>query len=453
MLSACFPGRPRTWSAKSRSSLVKASECKDRASLSFEVDRKLEKPGKRLADDDDVAVDRQRQRSRSAAVIEDPKSIMSFRLHVGSKQTDEDCAYEREELRRALEGEAHYEQFKDAVDEGVLRRFLTARDNDVDKAKAMLLVALRWRAERMPFRHNYAELERQHSYGCMRVAGKDRWGRPVVVLDNSADRCTDVGIQMRCLAFVLEHALRIMEPPVEKYAVFIHLSNFSILNNPPMASTRETCAMVTTCFPECCGTVVLHNAPRVFAAAFAAARPFIDNHTLSKMHFTVGDDSPGTANDAKLQYLFGPNWRELTGARQPKESSKSSPGYVHRKCWRRVLVEECEWRRRRGNKGTLRHELTNWPGGNPDQVPENPCLVHPEEDDATPSMHAESFPADHGEARALKAEKLGEATSTSDGRPTSMWMMLLCLVLVATVLLLLRQVQLLQTELEHFRRR
>eukprot|EP00971_Amphidinium_carterae_P186092 3693901-Amphidinium_carterae.1 len=224
-----------------------------------------------------------------------------------------------------------------------------------------------------------------------------------------------------------------MEPPVERYAIFITLTDFTIFNNPSLAVVRETCAMVTSCFPECCGTIILHKAPRVFQAAFAAAKSFIDPHTMSKIHFIVGDDRPGTANDAKLQVLLGSNWRQLTGVQDPKESPSSSRGYVHRECWRRVLLEERDWRRRTGNVGPGKHDLVEWPGGDPDVVPLDPCYIKLT-DGNRPSISRASEPKLHqldrrGITDMQQQERHKAGLSLSIGHAA-------CMILVALLLLL-----------------
>jgi hypothetical protein len=68
------------------------------------------------------------------------------------------------------------------VDNLTLRRFLRARDHNVDKAGAMLLKFLRWRAEAapggsVPEEAVRGELEQDKVY----MGGVDRTGRPIIV--------------------------------------------------------------------------------------------------------------------------------------------------------------------------------------------------------------------------------------------------------------------------------
>ena len=110
------------------------------------------------------------------------------------------------------------------------------------KAAALLKQALAWRRKRKPHVIDYAEVEKESRTGKLRVApALDRWGRPVVVFDNSVQNTKDPAAQLRCLAFVLEHALRRVDgTAASKYVIFMHLNDFSLLNNPPWSVTKET---------------------------------------------------------------------------------------------------------------------------------------------------------------------------------------------------------------------
>jgi hypothetical protein len=196
-----------------------------------------------------------------------------------------------------------------------------------------------------------------------------RHGRAVVIFDNSCENTRDADAQMRYLAFSLEHALRRCAGPVQKFVVFMHLSNFSLRNNPSWSVTKETALMTSCCFAECCGHIVLHRAPSIFAMAFRLVTPLIDPKTATKIVFASGDDSEGSPNDVLLTDILGPDWRAITGAGGARESSASSPGYAHEANWRRTLEDELNWRLAHRNEGPLRHELRNWPGGDHATLP------------------------------------------------------------------------------------
>lgn len=133
--------------------------------------------------------------------------------------------------------------------------------------------------------------------GKIYIPGKDQWGRPIMVFDNSvqvrgfhllinrrityllllfsflypfpfvrlSQNTTDVENQMRFLAWNLEFLIREMDVDantdkfVDKYLIFMHLENFSFLNMPPFKATRETITMLTTCYPERLGHCILYK--------------------------------------------------------------------------------------------------------------------------------------------------------------------------------------------------
>lgn len=69
------------------------------------------------------------------------------------------------------------------VDDLTIRRFLRARDLDVEKASAMLLKYLKWRRMFAPNGHiSVSEVENEIAQNKMFMQGRDKMGRPVAVL-------------------------------------------------------------------------------------------------------------------------------------------------------------------------------------------------------------------------------------------------------------------------------
>ncbi|KAH8069147.1 hypothetical protein JL720_12054 [Aureococcus anophagefferens] len=275
-------------------------------------------------------------------------ALVTKRWHVYPSHVESDHkATKAAELLAALRAEPGFDEWRWYFDDAaVLRRFLTARDDNVAKAKALLLDALAWRGRRRPHVIDYAEMERERA-GKLRVAESlDRWGRPVVVFDNTVQNTKDSAAQLRCLAFVLEHALRRVDGTrVSKYVIFMHLSDFSLFNNPPWSVTRETMLMLMSCFAECCGHIVVHGAPRVFRGVFAAVKPLIDPKTATKIVFV----SPGDAEEPIMRDLVGDDWRALTGAGLARETPASSQATATAVL--AALAADEAWRKRTGNAG------------------------------------------------------------------------------------------------------
>jgi len=102
-------------------------------------------------------------------------------------------------------------------------------------------------------------MEIESRTGKIFVSGKDKWGRPVIIFNNECQNTNDVDDQMTFLAFNLELAIKEMGDAVDKYVIFMHLYDFSLLSSPPMRSTKETIEMLTKCFPERLGHCILYQ--------------------------------------------------------------------------------------------------------------------------------------------------------------------------------------------------
>ena len=230
--------------------------------------------------------------------------------------------------------------------EDCLWRYLVARQGDVKAACAQLIETLKWRSSKRPDLIRAAEMEHQAVTGKVSVRGKDRHGRPIIVLDNERENIRDIDEQMRFLAWNMERATRAMGDGVHKYLVFIHLENFSIWNAPPMRCTRETLRLMQQCFAERLGHIVLFRGPAYFKIFFNAIKMFIDAKTVSKAVFVTGNASvvaEGSADDSMLKQLIGDDWKVLCGVEQPQAAPDVSIGYDHPTYWSAVVEEESAW--------------------------------------------------------------------------------------------------------------
>ena len=133
--------------------------------------------------------------------------------------------------------------------------------------------------------------------------------------------------------------------------------------------------MLICCFAECCGHIILHNAPSVFSVAYRLVKPLIDPKTATKILFVTDSD------EAKMTELIGENWRAITGAGRPRQDERSSPGYDHSVEWPITLENDRKWRERTGNEGPLSHEFT----GYSDDEPASPLAIEMARSVVTPS--------------------------------------------------------------------
>ena len=244
--------------------------------------------------------------------------------------------------------------------EHTLRRFLIARNWNVEIAAQLLEGCLMWRTKRQPYwvlsepeSAISKEFEHESVTGKIQVPGTDRWGRAVLIFDNSVQNTTGHDAQMRFLAWNMELCYRTMQGGSDKICLFMHLNNFSFFNNPPMESTKETIQILCNNYPESLGSCVIYQPPAFFSGVYSAVKFLIDPKTRSKFHFINGDVSTGSLNDRKLCYLIGDNWRTITGATleavetRPsayhRRDIQSALGFRHESYWRDVLEREKKW--------------------------------------------------------------------------------------------------------------
>ncbi len=246
------------------------------------------------------------------------------------------------EFRVALQDFPLYHKHMDWADDAQLLRFLIARNFNLPASLELIKGAMKWRDHRKP-----SEIEQSHHWpdrmakesetGKIYCPGFDKWGRSVLVFDNTVQNTNSIDDQMIFLAWNLEFAIKLMKPQVDKYLVFMHLGNFSFFNTPPLASTKETINMLCNCFPERLGHCIAYQPPSVFRVFFNTVKGFLDAKTASKMVFIIGDVSEGSKNDLKMRELVGDNWKELVGAEQPVVKKGCGPGYDHDAFWPTVM--------------------------------------------------------------------------------------------------------------------
>lgn len=268
------------------------------------------------------------------------------------------------EMREKLELDSNSKMFKTHgswLTNETCMRFLIARNMDVEKSTELIKSALQWREKRKPAEIEKSplwlkEMSLECSTGKVYCPAYDRYNRPVLVFDSTVQNTADTNGHMQFLAWNLEFATRLCKPQVvDKYLVFIHLNNFTLFNSPPLSSTRETIHMLCNCFPERLGHCIVFQPPAIFRTFFNGIKGWLDQKTVSKMVFIVGDVSAGSDNDKKMIELIGAEWRTITGAEQPelktdpsslgpdseiacsKAGQKCSPGYSHVQYWKTVI--------------------------------------------------------------------------------------------------------------------
>ena len=122
---------------------------------------------------------------------------------------------------------------------------------------------------------------------------------------------------------------------ISKWVVFINLSHFSMWNNPPWSTTKETLEVVSTVYAERMGSVVLYDGPGFFSTVFKMVQPLLDAKTKAKVIVTHNAKTIGSSDDLTLRTVLGKEWRALVGA-DCEWHTDCSPGYNHEEHWARM---------------------------------------------------------------------------------------------------------------------
>ncbi|KAE8694525.1 YKL091C protein [Hibiscus syriacus] len=200
------------------------------------------------------------------------------------------------------------------VDDLTLRRFLRARDLDVEKASSMFLKYLKWRRGFVPNGFiSPSELENEIRQNKMFLQGLDKKGRPVGVLlagrhfqhkggveefkrtfisclHSLAFLCLlSFSLDLFCkftgfIVYIFDKIFARMPPVQEKFLVIGDLEGWGYANCDIRAYLAAL-SLVQDYYPERLGKLFIVHAPYIFMAAWKIVYPFIDVKTRKKIVF------------------------------------------------------------------------------------------------------------------------------------------------------------------------
>ncbi|KAL8042866.1 hypothetical protein ABFX02_09G080200 [Erythranthe guttata] len=177
---------------------------------------------------------------------------------------------------------------KDNIDDLALRRFLRARDLDVEKASSMFVRYLEWRRSFVPKGSvSESEITNEIAQNKMFVQGSDKQGRPIAVVFGSRHFACKGGCVdefRRFLVFALDKLCHRMPEGQEKFTIIGDLKGYGYCNS----DLRGNLAAITIqqeYYPERLGKLFVINAPYIFMTMWKIVCPFIDKNTRKKIVF------------------------------------------------------------------------------------------------------------------------------------------------------------------------
>lgn len=201
-----------------------------------------------------------------------------------SQKDDSEQDAKVSELRTAL-GPLSGRSLKYCSD-ACLRRYLEARNWNVDKAKKMLEETLKWRSTYKPEEILWQEVAHEGETGkASRASFHDRQGRTVLIMRPGLQNTTSAENNVRHTVYVLENGILNLSEGQEQMSWLIDFTGFSLSTSISMRAARDVTYILQSHYPERLAIAFLYNPPRIFEAFYKAAKYFLDPKTAQKVKF------------------------------------------------------------------------------------------------------------------------------------------------------------------------
>ncbi|PIN06211.1 Phosphatidylinositol transfer protein SEC14 [Handroanthus impetiginosus] len=169
------------------------------------------------------------------------------------------------------------------LDDLMIRRFLRARDLDVEKASNMLLKYLKWRKDFVPNGFiSPDEIPNDLAHNKLFMQGYDKTGRPIVVVFAARHKPGNVEEFKRFVTFTLDKICARMPSEHEKFTSIADLQGWGYANSD-IRGYLAALSILQDCYPERLGKLFIVHAPYIFMTAWKMVYPFIDKNTKKKV--------------------------------------------------------------------------------------------------------------------------------------------------------------------------
>ncbi|KAK8622415.1 hypothetical protein V6N13_117332 [Hibiscus sabdariffa] len=199
---------------------------------------------------------------------------------------------------------------KDA-DDFMIRRFLRARDLDIEKATAMFLKYLSWRRTFLPKGIvSESEISGQLADNKLCMQGVDKQGRPVVVAFGGRHKPTKGNLEevKRFVVYGLEKICARMPKGQEKFVAIGDLEGWGY-SNSDIRAYLASLSILQDCYPERLGKLFIVHVPYIFMTAWKVVYPFIDSRTKKKIVFVENKKLKSTLlkdiDESQLADIYG----------------------------------------------------------------------------------------------------------------------------------------------------
>ncbi|XP_047317524.1 phosphatidylinositol transfer protein 3-like [Impatiens glandulifera] len=213
-----------------------------------------------------------------------------------SPEEDKKIDLMRSSLTVLQEQEDNNISVKEVGDDLMLRRFLRARDGDVEKATSMFVKYLSWRKSFVPNGSiSASEVAKDLNQNKMFMQGFDKQGRPITVGLAGRHFHLKGGIEdyKRYVVYFLDKVISRMPSGQEKFVFIGDLDGWGYANIDIRACLGAL-TVLQDFYPERLGKLFIVNAPYIFMMVWKMITPFIDNNTKKKIIFVEKKDIKAT---------------------------------------------------------------------------------------------------------------------------------------------------------------
>ncbi|KAJ3678226.1 hypothetical protein LUZ60_002029 [Juncus effusus] len=173
------------------------------------------------------------------------------------------------------------------TDNFTLRRFLRARDLDINKAASLFLKHKKWRTESVPNGSiSESEIKNELVQEKMYMQGLDKKGRPILVAFGAKHDCSKRQMNefKRFVTYFLDKACSRMPSGQEKFICIADLKGWGY-SHCDVRAYIAALEIMQNYYPERLGKMLLVNVPYIFMKTWKVIYPFIDKNTREKFVF------------------------------------------------------------------------------------------------------------------------------------------------------------------------
>jgi len=183
---------------------------------------------------------------------------------------------------------------KKEVGDDDLKRYLLARQNNIDKTYEMAKDAIQWRLEKKPEAIRVSDFSTANEQGVHRFAGYAKNGWPIILITGRLWDPSEYSMEeyVNMIAFLMETNIKRMDPSIpdsnKKHFVLMDVKGMSYLKSD-LKKIRQFVKIVADYYPERLGLSVVVNADAVTDYLWKFCKMFMDQRTINKVQIFRAD--------------------------------------------------------------------------------------------------------------------------------------------------------------------